>query len=106
MSSSPPLATAVPQLNTTREFPSISAAMVQQDVEALVDYIYTTPRLDINHVITFATVPRNGREIDGLDDKSELVLRFIDNTILNTETAGSSSNESERVVYFECKLLL
>jgi fatty acid synthase subunit alpha len=28
--------------------------------------------LDLNYVITFATVPGNGREIGGLDEKSEL----------------------------------
>ena len=45
----------------------------KQDVEALVDYIYTTLGLDLNYVIPFAAVPENGCEINGLDNKSELV---------------------------------
>ena len=34
------------------------------------------------------------------------LLRFVGDTILNTNTEGSLSDESERAVYFECKLLL
>ena len=33
-------------------------------------------------------------------------LRFVGDTILNIKTGGSSSDESESAVYFECKLLL
>jgi Peptidase family M28 len=33
------------------------------------------------------------------------LLRFVGNTILNTKTGGSLSDESERAVYFERKLL-
>ena len=40
----------------------------KQDVDALVDYIYST----LNLVLPLAAIPENGREIDGLDDKSEL----------------------------------
>src|SRR5260370_3746908 len=43
----------------------------------LVDHIYTTLGLDVNYVITFATVPGNGREIDGLNDKPELAHRIV-----------------------------
>ena len=89
MSSSPPLATAARQLNTTREifqrFGSCGSALTavpfiqgsKQDVEALVDYIYITPGLDLDYVIPFAAVPKNGREIDGLDDRSELARRIM-----------------------------
>ena len=41
----------------------------KQDVEALVDYIYTTLGLDLDYVIPFAAVPENGHKIDSLDDK-------------------------------------
>jgi hypothetical protein len=34
------------------------------------------------------------------------LLRFIGDTILNSKTGGSSSDESERAIYFECRLLL
>ena len=49
----------------------------KQDVEALVDYIYTTLGLDLDYIMPFAAVPENGREIDGLDDKSELAHRIM-----------------------------
>jgi hypothetical protein len=47
-------------------------------VEALVDYIYMTLCLDLDYIIPFAAVPENGREIDGLDDKSELAHCKVD----------------------------
>ena len=76
----------------------------KQDVEALVDYIYSTLGLDLDYVLPFAAIPENGRgsflvpfslpsfeiefadllsffllfsEIDGLDDKSELAHRVM-----------------------------
>lgn len=49
----------------------------KQDVEALVDYIYSTLGLDLDYILPFAAVPENGREIDGLDDKSELAHRIM-----------------------------
>ncbi|KAJ7082229.1 acyl transferase domain-containing protein [Mycena belliarum] len=49
----------------------------KQDVEALVDYIYANHGTDLDHIIPFAGVPENGREIDGLDDKSELAHRIM-----------------------------
>ncbi|KAF8467452.1 hypothetical protein DFH94DRAFT_857220 [Russula ochroleuca] len=42
----------------------------KQDVEALVDHIYTT--LDLDYVISFTVILENCCELDGLDDKSEL----------------------------------
>ena len=44
---------------------------LKQDVDALVNYIYSTLNLDRDYVLPFATVP----EIDGLDDK--LGLRTV-----------------------------
>ena len=49
----------------------------KQDVEALVDYIYATMGLDLDYILPFAAVPENGREIDGVDDKSELAHRIM-----------------------------
>jgi len=52
----------------------------KQDVEALVDYIYDTKKglgWDLDYVIPFAAIPENGREIDGLDSKSELAHRIM-----------------------------
>ncbi|KAJ7067175.1 fatty acid synthase [Mycena amicta] len=49
----------------------------KQDVEALVDYIYANLGMDLDYIIPFAGVPENGREIDSLDDKSELAHRIM-----------------------------
>jgi fatty acid synthase subunit alpha len=49
----------------------------KQDVDALVDYIYSTLNLDLDCVLPFAAIPENSREIDGLDDKSELAHRVM-----------------------------
>jgi len=49
----------------------------KQDVEALVDYIYATLGMDLDYILPFAAIPENGREIDTLDDKSELAHRIM-----------------------------
>lgn len=52
----------------------------KQDVEALVDYIYDKEKglgMDLDYILPFAALPENGREIDGLDDRSELAHRIM-----------------------------
>jgi fatty acid synthase subunit alpha len=49
----------------------------RQDVEALIDYIYSTLSMDLDYILPFAAIPENGQEIDGLDDRSELAHRVI-----------------------------
>jgi fatty acid synthase subunit beta len=44
----------------------------EQDVEALVNYIYANLGMDLDYILPFSGIPKNGREIDGLDDRSEL----------------------------------
>jgi fatty acid synthase subunit alpha, fungi type len=68
-----------------QEFGSRGSALIvvpfnqgsRQDVEALIDYIYATLNLDLDYILPFAAIPENGREIDGLDDKSELAHRVM-----------------------------
>ncbi|KAL5115075.1 beta subunit of fatty acid synthetase [Pleosporales sp. CAS-2024a] len=51
-----------------------------QDVEALIDYIFDGKKglgWDLDYVIPFAAIPENGREIDGIDSKSELAHRIM-----------------------------
>jgi 3-oxoacyl-ACP reductase-like protein len=43
-----------------------------QDVRALVDYIYDQMGIDLDYVIPFAAISEGGREIDNIDDRSEL----------------------------------
>ena len=53
----------------------------KQDVEKLVDYIYDTKKgslgWDLDYIIPFAAISENGREIDGIDSKSELAHRIM-----------------------------
>ena len=48
-----------------------------KDAEALVDYICATLGLDLDYILPFAAVSGDGREIDDLDDKSELAHRIM-----------------------------
>jgi fatty acid synthase subunit alpha len=52
----------------------------KQDVDALINYIYDDKKglgWDLDFVIPFAAISENGREIDGLDSKSELAHRIM-----------------------------
>ncbi|CAI6340179.1 unnamed protein product [Periconia digitata] len=52
----------------------------KQDVDALVDYIFDTKNglgWDLDYVVPFAAISENGREIDGIDSKSELAHRIM-----------------------------
>lgn len=52
----------------------------KQDVEALVDYIYDSKNglgWDLDFIIPFAAIPENGRQIDGIDSRSELAHRIM-----------------------------
>ncbi|KAH8707112.1 fatty acid synthase-like protein [Phaeosphaeriaceae sp. PMI808] len=51
-----------------------------QDVEALVEYIFDAKKglgWDLDYIVPFAAIPENGREIDGIDSKSELAHRIM-----------------------------
>ncbi len=93
-------ATAARLSNITKGFSSRSEAAARpsrlfpfnqaskQDVEALVDYIYANLGMDLDYIIPFAGIPENGREIDGLDDRSEV---------------GSSHDVSQPSAYSWCR---
>ncbi len=70
----------------------------KQDVEALVDYIYTTLGLDLDYIIPFAAVPENGRQIDGLDDKSELAHRIMLVNLLRLLGTVKTKKASRQIV--------
>ncbi|KAK3294084.1 uncharacterized protein B0H64DRAFT_361326 [Chaetomium fimeti] len=51
-----------------------------QDINALVDYIYDTKTglgWDLDYVVPFAAISEQGRQIDGIDSKSELAHRIM-----------------------------
>ncbi|KAJ9132479.1 Fatty acid synthase subunit alpha [Coniochaeta hoffmannii] len=52
----------------------------KQDVEALVDYIYDAKNglgWDLDYIVPFAAISEQGRQIDGIDSKSELAHRIM-----------------------------
>ncbi|EPE03581.1 fatty acid synthase subunit alpha [Ophiostoma piceae UAMH 11346] len=52
----------------------------KQDVEALVEYIYDPKNglgWDLDFIVPFAAISENGRQIDGIDSKSELAHRIM-----------------------------
>ncbi|KAF9062802.1 hypothetical protein BDP27DRAFT_1368514 [Rhodocollybia butyracea] len=76
----------------------------KQDVEALVDYIYSSLGMDLDFILPFASIPENGREIDGIDDKSELAHRTTYYVILPlSPNHGVFGNDG---LYSESKIAL
>jgi fatty acid synthase subunit alpha, fungi type len=52
----------------------------KKDVEAVVQYVYDEKKglgWDLDFILPFAAISENGREIDGLDSKSELAHRIM-----------------------------
>ena len=78
----------------------------KQDVEALVDYIYQTLSLDLDYILPFAAVPENGREIDGLDDKSELAHRIMLVNLLRLLGAVKNKKASRHIVTRPTQVIL
>jgi fatty acid synthase subunit alpha len=51
-----------------------------QDINALVDYIYDSKNglgWDLDYIVPFAAISEQGRQIDGIDSKSELAHRIM-----------------------------
>ncbi|KAH8117927.1 fatty acid synthase [Phellopilus nigrolimitatus] len=78
----------------------------KQDVEALVDYVYATLGLDLDYILPFAAVPENGREIDGLDDKSELAHRIMLVNLLRLLGAVKSKKASRHFITRPTQVIL
>uniref|UniRef100_A0A0W0EUQ4 Putative fatty acid synthase n=1 Tax=Moniliophthora roreri TaxID=221103 RepID=A0A0W0EUQ4_MONRR len=78
----------------------------RQDVEALVDYIYSTLGLDLDFILPFAGIPENGREIDGIDDKSELAHRIMLTNLLRILGAVKTKKASRQFVTRPTQVIL
>jgi fatty acid synthase subunit alpha len=78
----------------------------KQDVEALVDYIYATLGMDLDYILPFAAVPENGREINGLDDKSELAHRIMLVNLLRILGAVKNKKASRHFVTRPTQVIL
>jgi len=73
----------------------------KQDVEALVNYIYDKEKglgMDLDYILPFAALPENGREIDGLDDRSELAHRVMLTNLLRLLGAVKSKKAALQLV--------
>ncbi|KIJ66907.1 hypothetical protein HYDPIDRAFT_174219 [Hydnomerulius pinastri MD-312] len=78
----------------------------KQDVETLVDYIYATLGMDLDYILPFAAIPENGREIDGLDDKSELAHRIMLVNLLRILGAVKNKKASRQFVTRPTQVIL
>ena len=78
----------------------------KQDVETLVEYICTTLGMDLDYILPFASIPENGREIDGLDDRSELAHRMMSINLLCILGAVRNKKASRRFVTRPTQVIL
>ncbi|KAF8071859.1 fatty acid synthase [Lyophyllum atratum] len=78
----------------------------KQDVEALVDYVYANLGMDLDYIIPFAGIPENGREIDSLDDKSELAHRMMLVNLLRILGAVKTKKASRHFVTRPTQVIL
>lgn len=78
----------------------------RQDVEALIDYVYATLGLDLDYILPFAAVPENGRELDGLDDRSELAHRIMLVNLLRLLGAVKTKKASRHFVTRPTQVIL
>ena len=78
----------------------------KQDVETLVEYIYTTLGMDLDYILPFAGIPENGREIDGLDDRSELAHRMMLVNLLRILGAVKNKKASRHFVTRPTQVIL
>lgn len=70
----------------------------KQDVEALVDYVYDTKKglgWDLDYIVPFAAISEQGRQIDGIDSKSELAHRIMLTNLLRL-LGGVKAQKAER----------
>ena len=69
-----------------------------KDAEALVDYICATLGLELDCILPFAAISGDGREIDGLDDKSELPHRIMLTNLICVLGAVKSNKASRNSI--------
>ncbi|KAJ1556016.1 3-oxoacyl-[acyl-carrier-protein] synthase, partial [Cladochytrium tenue] len=73
-----------------------------KDVQSLVSYIYDSDpksglNWDLDYVIPFASIPEQGREIDGLDSRSELAHRLMLTNLLRL--LGEIKSKKQKLGY-------
>lgn len=78
----------------------------QQDVQALVDYIYDKEKEDLDFIVPFAALSENGRDIGGLDAHSELAHRIMLTNLLRLVGAVKNKKEAKKIVTHPAHVLL
>jgi len=81
----------------------------RSDVESLIDYIYDHEKglgMDLDYVVPFAAISENGREIDNLDDKSELAHRLMLTNLLRLLGYVKTKKASKKFVTRPTQVLL
>ncbi|MCJ1325979.1 hypothetical protein MMC10_002642 [Thelotrema lepadinum] len=69
----------------------------QQDIDSLVDYIFDEKRglgWDLDHLVPFAAISENGRQLDGIDSRSELAHRLMLTNLLRLLGAVKRQKDS------------
>ncbi|KAI6252106.1 hypothetical protein MCOR21_011639 [Pyricularia oryzae] len=72
-------------------------AASQQDVEALVTYIYKTLGWELDYVVPFAAISETGRGVDKIDSMSELAHRAMLTNVLRLLGAIKAAKEVRRI---------
>lgn len=69
-----------------------------QDINSLVEFIYDHEGLnwDLDHVVPFAAISENGRQIDAIDGRSELAHRIMLTNLLRLLGAIKSQKQARR----------
>ena len=78
----------------------------QQDVQALVDYIYEKEKEDLDFIVPFAALSENGRDLGGLDSHSELAHRIMLTNLLRLVGAVKNKKEAKKIVTHPVHVLL
>lgn len=82
----------------------------QKDIESLVSFIYDTSDTglgwDIDHIVPFAAIGEVGREVDGVNAKSELAHRIMLINVVRLLGAVKSHKESGRIMCRPAQVLL
>ncbi|KAJ9477291.1 Fatty acid synthase subunit beta [Pseudozyma hubeiensis] len=77
-----------------------------RDVQALVDHVYNTMGIDIDVLVPFAAISENGRNIDGIDDKSELAHRIMLTNVIRLMGCIKNAKDQRGFVHRPTQVLL
>lgn len=77
-----------------------------KDTQALVDHVYTSMGIDIDVLVPFAAISENGRNIDGIDDKSELAHRIMLTNVIRLMGCIKSAKAQRGILHRPTQVIL